>query len=202
MDPSVLWCLGPDFDKQTILSLLGDGNCMESAFMQPTTPIWCMSSPSQWTHTSAMHEPPIYTPRSVMSELGPQSPTNAATKRPFSDLSNRTTGTGMTRPMSIHASNIAILFCFLLVYLKTKTNENFCFSSFEANRSFSNHQVPTKLEFSTPVRSMTPDLYSRVPSSIKRSRITPALTSSSSSYETPPPPLPVPSATSSIDSAE
>jgi hypothetical protein len=90
MDPSVLWCLGPDFDKQTVLSLLGDSNYSDSAFMQPTTPTWWMSSPSQW-NTSTMHEPPAYTPRSVMSELGPQSPTNGATKRPFSDLSNRTT---------------------------------------------------------------------------------------------------------------
>ena len=90
MDPSVLWCLGPDFDKQTVLSLLGDSSYVDSAFMQPTTPTWWMSSPSQW-NTSTMHEPPAYTPRSVMSELGPQSPTNGATKRPFSDLSNRTT---------------------------------------------------------------------------------------------------------------
>ncbi|CAF4936313.1 unnamed protein product, partial [Rotaria sp. Silwood2] len=87
---------------------------------------------------SSMHEPPIYTPRSVMSELGPQSPTSSATKRPFSDVSNRTT----------------------------------------IGRSFTGNQPTTKLEFSTPVRSLTPDLYSRVPSSIKRSRITPALASS------------------------
>jgi hypothetical protein len=91
MDPSVLWCLGPDFDKQTVLSLLGDSNSMDSGFMQPTTPTWWMSSPSQWNISSMMHEPPVYTPRSVMSELGPQSPTNGATKRPFSDVTNRTT---------------------------------------------------------------------------------------------------------------
>jgi hypothetical protein len=90
MDPSVLWCLGPDFDKQTVLSLLGDSNYIDSCFMQPTTPTWGMSSPSQW-NTSSMHEPPVYTPRSVMSELGPQSPTSGATKRPFSDVSNRAT---------------------------------------------------------------------------------------------------------------
>jgi len=90
MDPSVLWCLGPDFDKQTVLSLLGDNNSIDCGFMQPTTPNWWMSSPSQW-NTSSIHEPPIYTPRSVMSELGPQSPTNGATKRPFSDVSNRPT---------------------------------------------------------------------------------------------------------------
>lgn len=57
------------------------------------------------------------------------------------------------------------------------------------------------LEFSTPVRSMTPDVHSRVPSSIKRSRMTPAL-ASSSTYETPPPQPPLPSAASNIDSAE
>ena len=68
-------------------------------------------------------------------------------------------------------------------------------------RSFGNHQVPAKLEFSTPVRSMTPEMYSRVPSSIKRSRMTPAM-ASSSTYETPPPPLPLPSAASNLDSAE
>ncbi len=65
-------------------------------------------------------------------------------------------------------------------------------------RSFNgNHPPPPKLEFSTPVRSLTPDLYNRVPSSIKRSRITAAF-GSSSSYETPPPPAPLASA----DSAE
>ncbi|CAF1082426.1 unnamed protein product [Rotaria sordida] len=158
MDPSVLWCLGPDFDKQTVLSLLGDNNSIDSGFMQPTTPTWWMSSPSQW-NISSMHEPPIYTPRSVMSELGPQSPTNCATKRPFSDVSNRTT----------------------------------------IGRSFAGNQPTTKLEFSTPIRSLTPDLYSRVPSSIKRSRIAPAFTSSSL-YETPPAPLPPTGST--VDSAE
>lgn len=90
MDPSVLWCLGPDFDKQTVLSLLGDNNSLDSGFMQPSTPTWWMSSPSQWNMTS-MQEPPIYTPRSVMSELGPQSPSSGSTKRPFSDVTNRTT---------------------------------------------------------------------------------------------------------------
>jgi hypothetical protein len=49
-----------------------------------------MSSPSKW-NISSMHEPPVYTPRSITSELGPQSPTSGATKRPFSDVSNRTT---------------------------------------------------------------------------------------------------------------
>ena len=91
MDLSVLWCLGPDFDKQTVLSLLGDHQYPDSIFMQPTTPTWLMSSPSQW-NISSMHEPPVYTPRSVMSELGgPQSPNSGANKRPFSDVSNRAT---------------------------------------------------------------------------------------------------------------
>ena len=90
MDPSVLWCLGPDFDRQTVLSLLGDSNYVDSNSMQPTTPTWCTSL-SQW-NMMGLHEAPIYTPRSVMSELGPQSPTSGATKRPFSDVSNRTTG--------------------------------------------------------------------------------------------------------------
>ena len=66
-------------------------------------------------------------------------------------------------------------------------------------RQFTNTQPINKLEFSTPVRSITPDLYSRVPSSIKRSRITPSL---ASTYETPPPPAPFPSTTSTNDSAE
>ncbi len=47
------------------------------------------------------------------------------------------------------------------------------------------------------MRSLTPDLYNRVSSSIKRSRITPAFTSAST-YETPPPQ----SVASTIDSAE
>jgi hypothetical protein len=88
MDMSVLWCLGPDFDKQTVYSLLGDCNYVESGWPQPTTPNWLMSSPSQWSN-SLMQEATIYTPRSVISELGPQSPTSGATKRPFSDVSNR-----------------------------------------------------------------------------------------------------------------
>ncbi len=91
MDYSVLWCLGPDFDKQSVLSLLGDSNSIDYGFMQPTTPTWWMSSPSKW-NASAMHEPPVYTPRSITSELGgPHSPTSGATKRPFSDVTNRTT---------------------------------------------------------------------------------------------------------------
>jgi hypothetical protein len=90
MDYSVLWCLGPDFDKQSVLNLLGDSNSMDYGFMQPTTPTWWMSSPSKW-NTPSMHEPPVYTPRSITSELGSQSPTSGATKRPFSDVSNRTT---------------------------------------------------------------------------------------------------------------
>ncbi len=90
MDYSTLWCLGPDFDKQSVLSLLGDSNSIDYGFMQPTTPTWWMSSPSKW-NISSMHEPPVYTPRSITSELGPQSPTSGATKRPFSDVTNRTT---------------------------------------------------------------------------------------------------------------
>lgn len=92
MDPSVLCFLGPDFDKQTVLTLLGDNHFAEPNFLQPTTPTtWCNSNQSPWSSIT-MHEPPVYTPRSVMSELGPQSPTSGATKRPFSDVSNRTTG--------------------------------------------------------------------------------------------------------------
>jgi hypothetical protein len=90
MDLSVLWCLGPDFDKQTVFSLLSDSNYVESGWTQPTTPNWFMSSPSQWSN-SMMQEAPVYTPRSVMSELGPQSPTHGSTKRPFSDVTNRST---------------------------------------------------------------------------------------------------------------
>ena len=177
MDPSVLWCLGPDFDKQTVLSLLSDSNSIDSGFIQPTTPTWWMSSPSQWNH-SVTHEPPIYTPRSVMSELGPQSPTNGATKRPFSDVSNRTTSNRR------YLTDFRIFFHFLIV-----------------GRPFTSGRPITKLEFSTPIRSLTPDLYSRVPSSIKRSRI--ALTmATSSSYDTPPPPAPLPPPSSTVDLAE
>ena len=91
MDLSVLWCLGPDFDNQTVFNLLSDSNYAESGLAQPTTPNWWMPSPSQWNNSS-MQELPVYTPLSVMSELGPQSPTSGATKRPFSDVSNRTIG--------------------------------------------------------------------------------------------------------------
>lgn len=91
MDYSVLWCLGPDFDKQSVSNILGDSNSMDYAFMQPTTPTWWMSSPSKWNNPSIMPEPPIYTPRSITSELGPQSPTTGAIKRPFSDVTNRAT---------------------------------------------------------------------------------------------------------------
>ena len=91
MDMSVLWCLGPDFDKQTVCSLLSDCNYVESGWPQPPTPNWLMSSPSQWSN-SLMQEAPIYTPRSVVSELGPQSPTSASSKRPLSDVSNRSSG--------------------------------------------------------------------------------------------------------------
>jgi hypothetical protein len=179
MDLSVLWCLGPDFDKQTVFNLLGDSNYIESALAQPTTPNWWASSPSQWNNAS-MQEAPIYTPRSVMSELGPQSPTSGATKRPFSDLSNRTTS---EKNKDLYFM-LKFIFLFLLV-----------------GRPFTGNQPPPpKLEFSTPVRSLTPDLYSRVSSSIKRSRVAPTLISSS--YETPPPPQPMPSMTSTIDSAE
>jgi hypothetical protein len=87
MDMSVLWCLGPDFDKQTVCSLLSDCNYVESGWPQPPTPNWSMSSPSQWSN-SLMQEAPIYTPRSVVNELGPQSPSGSS-KRPLSDVSNR-----------------------------------------------------------------------------------------------------------------
>ena len=98
MDYSVLWCLGPDFDKQSVLSLLGDSNSIDYGFMQPTTSAWWISSPSKWnTATSSMHEPPIYTPRSITSELGPQSPTSGVNKRPFSDVTNRTAGREKSR---------------------------------------------------------------------------------------------------------
>ena len=90
MDMSVLWCLGPDFDKQTVFSLLSESKYIESCWPQPSTPNWSMSSPSQWSH-SLLHEASIYTPRSVVSELGePQSPTINAIKRPLSDVTNRT----------------------------------------------------------------------------------------------------------------
>ena len=90
MDMSVLWCLGPDFDKQTVFSLLGDSNYIESTWSQSSISNWSTSSPSQWNH-SLLQEASIYTPRSVVSELdGSQSPMINAIKRPLSDLSNRT----------------------------------------------------------------------------------------------------------------
>lgn len=90
MDLSVLWCLDPDFDKHTINNLFIDSNYAESGWPQPTTPNWLMSSPSKWNN-SLMHDVSIYTPRSVIHELEPQSPTCSVSKRPLSDLSNRTT---------------------------------------------------------------------------------------------------------------
>lgn len=71
-------------------------------------------------------------------------------------------------------------------------------------RVFNNVQPPPpppKLEFSTPVRSLTPELYSRLSSSIKRSRVTPAIVPVSS-YDTSSPPQSLPSGTSTCDSAE
>ncbi len=89
MDMSVLWCLGLDFDNQPVFNLLNDSNYVESGWPQSTTSNWLMSSPSQWNN-SLMQEASIYTPRSVINELGPQSPISSAIKRPFSDVSNRT----------------------------------------------------------------------------------------------------------------
>ena len=174
MDYSVLWCLGPDFDKQSVLSLLGDSNSNDFGFMQPTTSAWWLSSPSKW-NASSMLEPPIYTPRSITSELGPQSPTSGVNKRPFSDVTNRTAS---KRRKCLGRCNLSLV----------------------VNRPFTGNQPIAKPEFCTPVRSLTPDLYNRLPSSIKRSRMTPALVSST--YETPPPPAPLSSAGSTIDSAE
>ncbi|CAF3945491.1 unnamed protein product, partial [Rotaria magnacalcarata] len=59
---------------------------------------------------------------------------------------------------------------------------------------------PPKLEFLTPVRSHTPDIYNRVSSSVKRTRAAPTL-APSSTFETPPAQA-IPSASSAIDSAE
>jgi hypothetical protein len=109
MDMSVLWCLGPDFDKQTVYSLFTDCNYVESGWPQPPTPNWLMSSPSQWSH-SLMQEAPIYTPRSVVSELGSQSPISAPTKRPFSDVSNRTS----SKIKKIMDFFLKVDFCFCL----------------------------------------------------------------------------------------
>jgi len=70
------------------------------------------------------------------------------------------------------------------------------------NRSFpTSSPIPAlKLDFSTPVKPLTSDLYNRLPSSIKRSR---ASTIIPSTYETPsPPPQTVPSNSSSFDSSE
>lgn len=91
MDLSVLWCLGPDFDKQTVSSLLNYSDSTEIGLTQSATSNWWMSSPTKWSNTF-MHETPIYTPRSVMSELELQSPTSANIKRPLSDVSNRIMG--------------------------------------------------------------------------------------------------------------
>ena len=102
MDLSVLYCLGPDFDTQTVYSLFSDGNYPDATFTQSHTANWWMSSPSQWNH-ALTHEVPIYTPVSVMSELGPQSPTSSVAKRPFSDVTNRTTS---------KKKATIILFCF------------------------------------------------------------------------------------------
>ncbi|CAF3613838.1 unnamed protein product, partial [Rotaria sp. Silwood1] len=147
MDLSVLSCLGPDFDKQTVFNLLSDSNYIESGLTQSTASNWWASSPSQWNNS--LIQVPVYTPRSVMNDLEPQSPTSATIKRPLSDVSNRTI----------------------------------------AGRSLTNNQTPPKIELSTLVRSPTTDLHSRVPSSIKRSRLAPNFFSStvSSSYETSPP---------------
>ncbi|CAF1183372.1 unnamed protein product [Rotaria sordida] len=161
MNLNVLSCLGPDFDKQTVFNLLSDSNYIESSLAQSITSNLWTSSPSQWNHT-LIQEAPVYTPRSVMNELEPQSPTSAAIKRPLSDVSNRTI----------------------------------------VGRSLTNNQPPPKLEFSTPVRSSISDLYNRVPSSIKRSRLAPTFLASTLSHETSPPTKQLPSVTSTIDTTE
>ena len=107
MDLSVLWCLGPDFDKQSVFNLLNDSNDHESAWPRPSTPNWLLASPSQWNH-SGNQEAPIYTPRSVVSELGPQSPTMSSSKRPLSDVSNRIS--------SRKTTDLTIFFYFLCIY--------------------------------------------------------------------------------------
>lgn len=111
MDLSVLSCLGLDFDKETVFDLLSDNNYIDSGLTQTLSSNWWMSSPSQWNH-SLVHEVPVYTPRSVMSELEPQSPTSASIKRPLSDLSNRTMGKKIKKN---------ILFNFIILISSTRS---------------------------------------------------------------------------------
>ncbi|CAF1370729.1 unnamed protein product, partial [Adineta ricciae] len=166
MDLTKLWCFGPDFEKQTVFNLLSDNNYIDSCL----TSHWWPSSPSRWNH-ALMPEPHVYTPRSVMSELGSQSLGSTASKLPLSDVSNRSS-TGRTM-----ISNQTAL-----------------------------PPLP-KLDFSTPIRSRTPDLYNRSSSSASSSsssssamkRPSVAQTLMSSVCETlPQPSLPL----TSIDSAE
>ena len=75
---------------------------------------------------------------------------------------------------------------------------NFLSLSFSVSRVLAGVQPLPKLEFSTPTRSLTPDLYNRVSSSIKRTRVAPTI-GASSAYDTPSPPQP---SSSTFDSAE
>ncbi|UJR31020.1 hypothetical protein I4U23_018530 [Adineta vaga] len=46
IDLSELWCIGPDFEKQTVFNLLSDNNYIEPSF----TSSWWTPSPSRWDH--------------------------------------------------------------------------------------------------------------------------------------------------------
>ena len=89
MDLSVLWCLGPDFENSSVFNLHNENNYIESNWsITNTTSNWLMSSPTQWTQTF-LSDTMVYTPRSVVHELEPQSPLASSIKRPLSDVSNR-----------------------------------------------------------------------------------------------------------------
>lgn len=105
LDLSELWCFGPDFETHSVFNLLGDNTYAEPCLTQSSAASnWWMPSPSRWNQ-ALVPEGQVYTPRSVMSELGPQSPASVVPKRPLSDLSNRPTGETIDRAGSMRTSN-------------------------------------------------------------------------------------------------
>jgi len=166
MDLSVLWCLGPDFENSSVFNLHNENNYIESNWsITNTTSNWLMSSPTQWTQTF-LSDTMVYTPRSVVHELEPQSPLASSIKRPLSDVSNR----------------ISI------------------------NRSLANNTpiTPIKLDFSTPIKTLTPETYPRLPptASIKRSRANSTMIPSVYETPSPPPAQPISSNATPFDSSE
>ena len=92
MDLSVLLCLGPDFDQQTVVRLLDERS---------------------YTESNAMADKRfVETPRAALNELESHMFASLVNKRSFSDLSNRVSSRRRTRsilkPSFFRASGTSI----------------------------------------------------------------------------------------------